>query len=73
MNDVAGVAVDGPHAERLHRRAHRQVATTSPTYVVVDDGGAAVATHDDVVGGYTASAGRSDLHIERERWQWVRE
>ena len=42
------------------------VGTTSPTYIVVDDGGATVASTTTWSAAYTASTGRSDLHIERE-------
>ena len=42
------------------------VGTTSPKYIVVDDGGATVTSTTTWSAAYTASTGRSDLHIERE-------
>ncbi len=42
------------------------VATKSPTFIVVDDGGATVASTTTWSAAYAASAEHSDLHIERE-------
>jgi hypothetical protein len=42
------------------------VGTKSPTFVVVDEGGTTVANTTTWSAAYSASAGRSDLHIERE-------
>jgi hypothetical protein len=66
VHDVYGAPVTA-HTQGGFNVVHRDtVATKSPTFIVVDDGGATIASSTTWSWAYAASAERSDLHIERE-------
>jgi hypothetical protein len=66
VHEVYGAPVTA-HTQSGFTAVHADtVGTKSPTFVVVDEGGTTVANTTTWSAAYSASAGRSDLHIERE-------
>jgi hypothetical protein len=66
VHELYGVPVTA-HTQGGFNVVHTDtVGTKAPTFVVVDDGGTTVTSTTTWSAAYTASAARSDLHIERE-------
>jgi hypothetical protein len=66
VHDLDGVSITAHTQGGFAAVNSETVATKSPTFIVVDDGGATIANTTTWSAAYSASAGRSDLHIERE-------
>jgi hypothetical protein len=66
VHDVLGVPMTA-HTQHGFTAVHTEmVATKSPTFTVVDEGGTTIANTTTWSAAYAASTGHSDLHIERE-------
>jgi len=66
VNDLSGVPVTARTQHGFTAVQTDTVGTKSPTFIVVDEGGATVASTTTWTAAYTARGGRRDLHIERE-------
>jgi len=63
---VAGITLQSSSNVTFTAVQSYTVATTAPTYVVVDDGGTVLGTAGTWTAAHASSSGRSDVHIERE-------